>query len=1256
MIQQSLLNLRRHATRFLAFLFLTALGIGQMWAVDPDLSFTDFGSSDWANVVKTHDNGITISSSATGFGGNFSGHYYISSMNGGSNGYTTSYLGVSAPDNVTIDSISLFVVPNGTSETSVAWIGWGVETTPSNAVDDHGELPSFKSSKAYANAIWQTLNLSDKELKTIHFARQFKTNFTQNSTNLGQWGKNQTVNVLGIKVWLKAASDPTPSTSTVYYVDYYDWGSVHAYAWGEGDDNNNGSFPGVEMTQVEDVNVNGHAVYSYEYAVDATYTNVIFAQDGSNKTSDLTLNEGEYYYGEWDKGTWFPTVESMTGIYLTGEMNEWSQTEGAFVDGQLTVALEANTDYEFKIINNGIYYSVPAGNVMTKELANDIAWDFSSANQENVVLTTEYAGDYTFAYNGSTNQLTVTYPAARYAVNFAADGGTGTMAALEYVEGADVTVPACTFTAPTGKAFKNWTVAGVDGVTTAVAGDHFTMPAGVVTLTATWKNDLQPTTIFSMKTAASGNVSVDASADHIALPDAAKLTISGGSVVVSNGQTSAKNLVTSSGFSMTNGNTYFTVTLTGALQAGDIISATMSAASRGLKFSTNNAWSDSYPGGAAATTAFTYTVVEEDGICGETTFNVFRGTSNTTTFNNFTIARPNHGDIVNNEYAGVKIEGEAAVETTDYTKSENVITLVESYRVAPAVALVNHATYEDETTKDLTVDVEFAAEPVDNFFVGTATIGTTEYTVKVPVDNSTTYHVTYAKGDESVTGDLPTQDDMAEGDTFTLSDGTSLSREGYKLTHWYDGENYYFLGAEYTMPAKHVTLTAVWKQKVTVTLDMGTEGQANTTAVAIVGSGVLESITHVTSTSPVHKLLGYFTAADGGEMVIGADGKYPTTQTVAGWITVSGTPAKANWTRTEAGTLYAHWQKGADAESFDLEQFVLDNSKKGDYKSYLDSKNWFIKTSSGDELDSLVATGKTKGNYQFLGLKLKNNGSYLAAVIPAGTRVDVKIGNLGAAKVQLNEVDAATALVAGVAADSTLAHNYFDCLEETVLKIVSTGTSTTVIKGVDLTPIYSRANVQAGKFGTICLPYAVSEAAVTASGFTFYNIESKTVVDGSLKSIALAEQTSLEAGVPYLFEAPAGEGTTTLTLALSGDKVNAVTDKSGLVGTLTGGLEMPTVATNANAYFVSTNDNKLHRLTGTATATIGANKAYIDLTNVAPAVPAAPARIIYAADYVDQATGLDNLNANDMQKFMQDGKLYIRVADRIYDATGRLVK
>lgn len=162
----------------------------------------------------------------------------------------------------------------------------------------------------------------------------------------------------------------------------------------------------------------------------------------------------------------------------------------------------------------------------------------------------------------------------------------------------------------------------------------------MIIILSTVEPSLKPTKLFFMKTAATGNVSIDAAAKHVALPAAANLTVRGGSVTVTNEQSSAKNLVTSAGFAMTNGNTYFTVTLDEPLKAGDVITATMSAADRGLKFSTDDAYSSNYPGAASSTTAFTYTVTTGDGICGESIFNIFRATGNSTYFNNFEITRP----------------------------------------------------------------------------------------------------------------------------------------------------------------------------------------------------------------------------------------------------------------------------------------------------------------------------------------------------------------------------------------------------------------------------------------------------------------------------------------------------------------------------------------------------------------------------------------------------------------------------------------
>lgn len=229
---------------------------------------------------------------------------------------------------------------------------------------------------------------------------------------------------------------------------------------------------------------------------------------------------------------------------------------------------------------------------------------------------------------------------------------------------------------------------------------EFTFDAGVTELSftpsgnqiqisielSTVEPSLASTTIFSMKTAATGNVSIEASADHIALPEAAKVTIKGGSVTVSNGQTSEKNLVTSAGFAMANGNTFFTVTLDEPLQAGDVITATMSQNGRGLKFATADAYSNDYPGEAASDVNFSYTVAQGDGICGESTFNVFRATGNSTYFNNFTITRPATIATVTvasevgyatfyNEMEGLVANGK--VYTATYNSDRSAVSLVE---------------------------------------------------------------------------------------------------------------------------------------------------------------------------------------------------------------------------------------------------------------------------------------------------------------------------------------------------------------------------------------------------------------------------------------------------------------------------------------------------------------------------------------------------------------------------------------------------
>ena len=84
--------------------------------------------------------------------------------------------------------------------------------------------------------------------------------------------------------------------------------------------------------------------------------------------------------------------------------------------------------------------------------------------------------------NIESNEFTVTWANTVYTVSFNANGGTGTMTAATVESGAEYTLPACTFTAPSGKQFKAWSVGGVE----KAVGDKITVTANT-TVTAQWE-------------------------------------------------------------------------------------------------------------------------------------------------------------------------------------------------------------------------------------------------------------------------------------------------------------------------------------------------------------------------------------------------------------------------------------------------------------------------------------------------------------------------------------------------------------------------------------------------------------------------------------------------------------------------------------------------------------------------------------------------------------------------------------------------
>ncbi|MGN1137809.1 MAG: starch-binding protein [Ruminococcus sp.] len=198
------------------------------------------------------------------------------------------------------------------------------------------------------------------------------------------------------------STEPVDRT-TVYFVNSGNWTVVNAYVW-TGSDNN--TWPGTAMTATGDKAGNGADIYSFEF--DSKYTNIIFTNKntGSVQTDTLTPQNGKYY--DFNTNRWYDDPAEIAGdvCTLAGEMNGWSTSKTPFVDGSVSVDLEADKTYQFKIVVNGDWY----GNSGTMTSDNCTGWTFKSDNESNCKITTTIAGTYTFNFDLSTKKLSVVYP------------------------------------------------------------------------------------------------------------------------------------------------------------------------------------------------------------------------------------------------------------------------------------------------------------------------------------------------------------------------------------------------------------------------------------------------------------------------------------------------------------------------------------------------------------------------------------------------------------------------------------------------------------------------------------------------------------------------------------------------------------------------------------------------------------------------------------------------------------------------------
>ena len=200
---------------------------------------------------------------------------------------------------------------------------------------------------------------------------------------------------------------------------------------------------------------------------------------------------------------------------------------------------------------------------------------------------------------------------------------------------------------------------------------------------------------------------------------------------------------------------------------------------------------------------------------------------------------------------------------------------------------------------------------------------------------------------------------------------------------------------------------------------------------------------------------------------------------------------------------------------------------------------------------------------------------------------------------------------------------------------------------------YTR-EVTIGDYGTICLPKAGTIEGASIFEIAYYGKASKTIFVDEITS------GEMEAGVPYIFQATADQ----LTVTYSNDNAPvAASDANGLHGF----YNLSNMATDEADKLDLDEDqgnyilyNNQYWLVSGRAAYINNFRAYIKLSEISPQEPAlAPGRrrVAMAVNGENAATGFENIESGDKpMKVMIEGTMYILRGEKVYDATGRLVK
>ena len=212
----------------------------------------------------------------------------------------------------------------------------------------------------------------------------------------------------------------------------------------------------------------------------------------SNVLNGFTAPSGKKFLG-W--------AESATATTPTYEGNESSKLliakRSGFTDGVYNLyPVYANTftiTFDFNdgtplgtgisttaTVESGSTYTLPDGDNVISPPDENKVFDKWEVTPEGGDTVNKNSGE-TITVNANTIVKAI-WKSKSYTIKFSAGGGSGTMASASATSGSKYKLPACTFTAPSGKSFSKWKI----GTTEYSVGDEVTVDKDL-TVTAVWK-------------------------------------------------------------------------------------------------------------------------------------------------------------------------------------------------------------------------------------------------------------------------------------------------------------------------------------------------------------------------------------------------------------------------------------------------------------------------------------------------------------------------------------------------------------------------------------------------------------------------------------------------------------------------------------------------------------------------------------------------------------------------------------------------